>query len=302
MDLKIVLIYCVCSDFLKKIGHSTNDSFQMSDDEVLTFAIVAALFFNGNHDRTRCFLQVYNYFPNMLSKSQLNRRLHAFDECLWRQILNQLSQILLHFESTNEYAIDSFPVNTCDTPRITRAKIFKGKEYHGYSSSKQRYFFGIKVHMLVSANKGIPIEIVFTPGSENDMRAFKRFTLDIPTGSTIYGDRAYNNYELEDFLSEQAEIKLVAQRRKNSMRPLSAELRYIQSRMRKRVETVFSQITGIFPRKVNAVTSKGFEIKIFNFILAYAFDLFFKEKCAFCFRIAQNGLTIFLIPVLARLQ
>ena len=65
------------------------------------------------------------------------------------------------------------------------------------------------------------------------------------------------------------------------MRPLSAELRYIQSRMRKRVETVFSQITGIFPRKVNAVTSKGFEIKIFNFILAYAFDLFFKEKCAF---------------------
>jgi len=31
--------------------------------------------------------------------------------------------------------------------------------------------------------------------------------------------------------------------------------------MRKRIETVFSQITSIFPRSINAVTSKGFEIK-----------------------------------------
>ena len=31
--------------------------------------------------------------------------------------------------------------------------------------------------MIVSACKGIPIEILFTPGSENDTRAFKRFLL-----------------------------------------------------------------------------------------------------------------------------
>jgi hypothetical protein len=50
--------------------------------------------------------------------------------------------------------------------------------------------------------------------------------------------------------------------------------------MRKRIETVFSQITGIFPRNINAVTAKGFEIKIFNFILAYIFKLIFKERFA----------------------
>lgn len=280
MDIKIVLVYCICSDFLKRIGHIDCESFQMSDDEVLTVAIVSAMFFRGNHEQARLFLQEYGYIPNMLSKSQLNRRLHAFDESLWRQLLYQLSQSLLHFEKTGEYAVDSFPVNACDTPRIPRVKIFQGKEYHGYNSSKQRYFFGIKVHMIVSVNKGVPVEIIFTPGSENDMRAFKRFSLDIPEGSTIYGDRAYNNYEFEDFLSEHAEIRLIAQRRRNSKRPLLNELRYIQSRMRKKIETVFSQITRIFPRSINAVTSKGFEIKVFNFILAYTFDLFFKEKLA----------------------
>ncbi len=280
MDLKIILIYCVCSDFLKRTKTFCNDSYQMTDSEVLTFAIVSAMFFHGNHEKTRQFLCEYGYIPNILSKSHLNRRLHSFNDCFWRHFLYSLSQTLMHFEKTNEYAVDSFPVSSCDTPRIKRAKVFKGKEYHGYSSSKQRYFFRIKVHMLVSATKGIPVEIVFTPGSENDIRAFKRFSLDIPEGSIIYGDRAYNSYEYEDFLLDHAEIQLIAQRRENSKRPLLAELKYIQSRMRKKIETVFSQITRIFPRNINAVTSKGFEIKVFNFILAYTFDLFFKEKYA----------------------
>jgi hypothetical protein len=132
--------------------------------------------------------------------------------------------------------------------------------------------------MLVSANKRIPVEIIFTPGSENNMKAFKRFELDISLGTTIYGDRAYNNYAFEDFQENDGEIKLIAQIRRNSKRPLSQELRFIQSRMRKRVETVFSQITRIFPRNIHAVISKGFEIKLFNFILAYTFSLLFKEK------------------------
>jgi hypothetical protein len=55
--------------------------------------------------------------------------------------------------SPHEYAIDSFPVSACDTPRIMRANIFQGKEYRGYNSIKKRYFFGFKVHMLVSATK-----------------------------------------------------------------------------------------------------------------------------------------------------
>ena len=46
-------------------------------------------------------------------------------------------------------------------------------------------------------------------------------------------------------------------------------LNYLQDRMRKRIATVpFSQITGIFPRSIKALTSRGFEIKVFNFNLS----------------------------------
>ena len=71
MDLKVILIFCICSDFLKIEGRLDNDSFQMSDAEVLTLAIVSALFFTGNHEKARIFLHEYGYIPNMLSKSQL---------------------------------------------------------------------------------------------------------------------------------------------------------------------------------------------------------------------------------------
>ena len=50
MDTKIILIYCGCSDFFKKMGHPQHDSLHMPDAEVLILAIVAAMFFCGNHE------------------------------------------------------------------------------------------------------------------------------------------------------------------------------------------------------------------------------------------------------------
>ena len=48
----------------------------MSDTEVMTTAIVAALFFGGNFTTACDFLKTHKYILNMLSKSRFNRRLH----------------------------------------------------------------------------------------------------------------------------------------------------------------------------------------------------------------------------------
>lgn len=190
MDLKIIVIYCCISDYLDLFGLSELNNHKMTHAEVVTFVILAAMFFHGNHETARQFLYQFGYIPNMLSKSQLNRRIHIFDDMFWQHILGVLSKTLHHFEETNEYLVDSFPVSACDTSRIMRAKIFTGKSYLGYSSTRQRYFYGIKVHMITSKD-GVPIEVVFRPGSEHDMKAFKRFNLDLPKGSILYADRAY---------------------------------------------------------------------------------------------------------------
>ena len=64
MNLKSIVIYCVCSDFLCQVENQ-EFGYQMTDAEVVTFSIVSALFFYGNHERTRHFLKYYGYIPNI---------------------------------------------------------------------------------------------------------------------------------------------------------------------------------------------------------------------------------------------
>lgn len=52
------------------IHHYEDPQCQMSDAEVMTTAIVAALFFAGNYESARSLLAEPHYFPAMLSKSR----------------------------------------------------------------------------------------------------------------------------------------------------------------------------------------------------------------------------------------
>ena len=50
--------------------------------------------------------------------------------------------------------------------------------------------------------KGLPVEYKILPGSIADITAFKDFSFDLPKNYVIYADRAYNDYVLEDVLSD----------------------------------------------------------------------------------------------------
>lgn len=97
--------------------------------------------------------------------------------------------------------------------------------------------------------------------------------LDLPAGSIIYADKQYNDYHYEDLLEEAVSIEMSPLRKKNSKRPFAPFVEYIQQRMRKRIETSFSQIGALFPRKIHAVTAPGFELKFVCFIMAFAIQL-----------------------------
>lgn len=155
-----------------------------------------------------------------------------------------------------------------------RAKIFKGKQYHGYSASKKQYYFGIKVHMIINS-KGIPIEFSITPGSISDIRALQNFSLDLPKGSILMGDKAYTNYEFEDNLANLVGIRMLVKRRKNLKRQNNYNDNQILKNERNYIETVFSSIVSRMPRHVRARTEKGFCIKMVLFILAYMINLYF---------------------------
>ena len=76
MDDKIIAIFCLCDDLLKAMDHHEDHQCQMNDAEVMTTALVAALFFRGKHESARAMLKQHGYIPQMLSKSRFSRRLH----------------------------------------------------------------------------------------------------------------------------------------------------------------------------------------------------------------------------------
>ncbi len=80
MDTQIVAVLCLCDDVLQAVHHLNDRQCQMSNAEVITAALVAALYFRGNFETMRRFLQEQGYMPRRLSKRRFNRRLHRLSD------------------------------------------------------------------------------------------------------------------------------------------------------------------------------------------------------------------------------
>jgi len=269
MQERIITIYCLCDEFLKANGIIDPPATVMSTAEVMTTALVAADVFGGCFEHSRQFLLSHGYVPQMLSKSRFNRRLHALPESLWQGLFSLVSAVAKQTNATGEYIVDSCPVPVCDNMRIRRCHLYRGEAYRGYLASKRRYFFGLRIHLLVTVT-GHPVEFVLAPGAHADIAVFKALPLTLPAGSTIYADAAYTDYGWEDLLAQGPQLHLVVPRKVNATRTMLPCQRYLCSYLRKRVETALSQITASFARTLRAVTSRCFELKIGLSLLAFA--------------------------------
>jgi len=188
----------------------------MSDAEIITTAVCAAMFFNGNHHKACGYMKDHNLIPEMLEKSRFNRRLHAIS-MLMNDLFHQMGMILKELSDCTEYLLDSFPVPMCDNIRIFNVKLIKSEEYRGYIASKKRYFYGVRVQLLTTKS-GVPVEFVFLPGSASDVRALNALPLNLPPASEVYTDSAYSDYTAEDDLLQTSQIELKVMRKSNSKR------------------------------------------------------------------------------------
>lgn len=240
----------------------------MNSAEVMTVAIVAALFFGGNFSKARLMLKSHNYIQNMLSESRLNRRMHKIDISIWQTIFHAIAKSF--FEEENfEYLVDSMPIEVCMNVRSYRCRLLNGKQFIGFCKAKKKFYSGFKLHMITNS-KGKPIEFIITPASVADITALKIMEMDLAPGSVVYGDKAYTDYTLEDDLADIEKIRLIPDRKVNLKRQHPGCIRYLQSILRKRIETTFSQLVSLFPRKIHAVTCDGFLLKVIVFVVSFS--------------------------------
>ncbi len=200
MNTEITFVYSLCDDVLKALHHREDPQCQVSDAEVITTALVATRYFGGNLARSHNFLFEQNYLTRRLSPSRFIRRLHRCAH--WLKPLFQVLASLGHtLNSESLYVLDSFPIAACDNIRIRHCRRYHGEVWRGYQASQRRYFYGVKVHLVVTAS-GHPVEFLLAPGSENDVQVLKQLDLDLPEGSLLTGDKAYNDYAYEDLLKD----------------------------------------------------------------------------------------------------
>jgi len=269
MDTTIIAVFAICDDILRALSHKEDCRAQMTDAEVMTTAIIAMLYFGGNCERSRIFLKEMGYIPKMLSKSRFNRRLHRVKP-MFLNLFAVLGELWKGWNENAIYSSDTFPVPVCDNYRISRCRIYHGEAYRGYVASKKQYYYGLKLHLMVTEH-GQPVEFFLTPGSFADVAGLEYFDFDLPEGATVYADRIYTNYTIEDVLNE-AGIIFQPMRKKNSKRPFPPWIRYLQHTYRKIIETTGSLLSQLFPKRIHAVTQQGFELKVVLFVLALSFQ------------------------------
>jgi hypothetical protein len=188
MDDKIIATFCLCDDLLKAMPHQEDHQGQMNDAEIMTPAVIASLCFRGNHASARAMLQQHGDIPSMLSKSRFSRRLHRIQD-LFLILFDLLGQSwkTLNIEAIS--VIDSLPIAVGDHRRIQRAKIYAHEDFRGYQASKKRYFYGRKIHLMVTQD-GQPVECFLTPGGFGEVDALQYDASELPEGAIIYADKA----------------------------------------------------------------------------------------------------------------
>ena len=180
MDDTITTIYCLCDDFLKASRRFDDPRVRPTTAEVMTVPLVAASFFGANIDETRRFLHEYGCMPKMISKGRFNHRLHEIEPWLWQGLFSLLAEFFerrndSEGERTYHYAVDSLPVVACENIRIGRCRLHPSEEhggaFRGYASGKRSYFYGLRVHLVVTG-AGEPVEFSIVAGSEADVTVF----------------------------------------------------------------------------------------------------------------------------------
>ena len=229
---------------------------RLSDSEIITISICGELAGIDSENAWYSFIK-RNYrhlFPNLCSRSRFNRTRRALLQTT--ELLRRKLPCVFPIPDSRYFVVDSFPLAVCKFGRARYCRSFRGYGAdYGKCPSKKETYFVYKVHALVEGMEGL----------------------------VILGDKGYVGETLAQDLASRGNC-LMALKRSNSKTNWPREVRQVIFKQRRRVETVFSQLSGqLNAERVLARSFQGLYTRISNKILAYnlclALNSIFHETC-----------------------
>ena len=284
----ILLVYTIIDDLYHQfvpssISQRRNvDTAKMSDSEIITLSICGELAGIDSENAWYSFVK-RNYrhlFPRLCSRTRFNRTRRAL-----LQVTELLRQKLTHsfpIPTSRYFVIDSFPLPVCKFGRARYCRSFRvdGANY-GKCPSKKETYFGFKVHALITI-EGYITAFEITPASVDDREGLRDFA-ENHLCLTVLGDKGYTGEQLWEDMQEKG-ICLMSLKPSNHKNNWPKEVRQVIFRFRRRIETVFSQLSEqLNAEKVLAKSFRGLCTRLQNKILGHnlcmAFNSIFREPC-----------------------
>lgn len=284
----ILLVYTIIDDLYQQfvpasVSQRRNvNTAKMSDSEIITLSICGELIGIDSENAWYSFVK-RNYrhlFPDLCSRTRFNRTRRAL-----LQVTELLRQKLTHsfpVPTSRYFVIDSFPLPVCKFGRARYCRSFRadGANY-GKCPSKKETYFGFKVHALITI-EGYITAFEITPASVDDREGLRDFAENILC-LTVLGDKGYTGEQLWEDMREKG-ICLMSLKPSNHKNNWPKEVKQMIFRFRRRIETVFSQLSEqLNAEKVLAKSFRGLCTRLQNKILGHnlcmAFNSIFKEPC-----------------------
>lgn len=284
----ILLVYTIIDDLYHQfvpisVSQRRNvDTAKMSDSEIITLSICGELAGIDSENAWYSFVK-RNYrhlFPRLCSRTRFNRTRRAL-----LQVTELLRQKLTHsfpIPISRYFVIDSFPLPVCKFGRARYCRSFRvdGANY-GKCPSKKETYFGFKVHALITI-EGYITAFEITPASVDDREGLRDFA-ENHLCLTVLGDKGYTGEQLWEDMQEKG-ICLMSLKPSNHKNNWPKEVRQVIFRFRRRIETVFSQLSEqLNAEKVLAKSFRGLCTRLQNKILGHnlcmAFNSIFREPC-----------------------
>lgn len=206
------------------------------------------------------------YLEAMIERSVYNKRrkrLFNYIETIRKRISEKFTQF------TDVFVVDSLPTPICQYARAGRSNICATREIkpsRGYCASQNSRYFGYKFHAVCDKN-GVFHSFDLTPAHIHDVNYLKDVKYNLKN-CTLIGDRGYigADYQADLFTSAHIELSVPLRKNQQNFTPFSKT----KAKIRKRIETNFSQLHGQFLWTVNHAKSfLGLATRLLSKITAF---------------------------------
>jgi hypothetical protein len=242
MDLNtfIVAVFCLIDDRLKERRiRSRGPAPTLTDSEVITIELVGEFLGLDEDKKLFAYFQRHyaHYFPNLRCVHRTTFARQAAN--LWKIKEHLWQELLADTPHDPTFAIcDSMPLAACLFARAHRCRRFRGEAAFGKDTLLRQTFYGFRVHVRVCW-PGVITRISVAPANAHELSVVPELVEH--TWGVVVGDRNYWSPPVREELAGRG-VELVAPYRTKKRDP-NPERSALLSRLRYRIDTVFSQLT-----------------------------------------------------------